>query len=81
LEQFGERITTIVRVVDFTDFDRVIGEIVVDDKWKFFGVTEESQNFAIVVEELLLAWNFATTKSFLHVFLHLVITWASNLDC
>jgi hypothetical protein len=80
LEKFRERITTIVRVVDFTDFNGIISKIVVNDKWKFFGVAEESQNFAVVIKELLLAWDFATTKSFLHVFLHFIIAWASNFD-
>jgi hypothetical protein len=42
LEKFRERITTIVRVVDFTDFNGIISKIVVNDKWKFFRVTEES---------------------------------------
>jgi hypothetical protein len=66
--------------MDFTDFNSIISKIVVNDKWKFFRVTEESQYFTIVVEELFLAWDFATTKSFLHVFLHFIIAWASNFD-
>jgi hypothetical protein len=68
-------------VVDFTDFNRIVSKIVMNDKWKFFRITEESQNFAVVVKELLLAWDFATTKSFFHVFLHFIITWASNFNC
>ena len=49
MKQFGERITTIVRVVDFTDFNCIISKVVVDHKWKFFRVTEESEYFAIVI--------------------------------
>jgi hypothetical protein len=80
LEKFGEWITAIVRVVNFTDFNCIISKVVVNDKWQFFRVAEESQHFAVVVEELFLAWHFATTESFLHVLLHFIIAGASDLN-
>ena len=41
-------------MVNFSDFDGVIGEVVMDDKGKLFGDGVESKYAAIVIEELLL---------------------------
>jgi hypothetical protein len=49
LEQFRERIAAVIWVVDFTDFNCVVGKVVVDYEWKLFGVAEEPEDFAIVV--------------------------------
>jgi hypothetical protein len=79
-EKLGESVTSIVGVVDLTNFNGVVGEVVLEDKGEILRLTEESEDFAVVIEELLLAGNLATTEGLLHVLLHLVITWAGNLD-
>ena len=62
LHQEGEVVATIVGVVDFSNLDGVISQEVVDDERKLVEVSEEAQHTAIVVEELLLRLNAATTK-------------------
>jgi hypothetical protein len=79
-EKLGEGVTSIVRVMDLTNFNGVVSEVVLENKGEILRLTEESEDFAVVIEELLLAGNLATTKSLLHVLLHLVVTWAGNLD-
>ena len=39
----------------------VISQVVVNDEGKILWLAEESQYFAVIVEELLLAWYFTTT--------------------
>jgi hypothetical protein len=40
-----------------------------DDEWEVIKACEETQNSAIVIEELLLALYTTTTKRFFHIFL------------
>jgi len=82
LEELGESITSIVGVVDLTDLDGVVSQVVVDNEWQVLTAAEEAENFAVIVEELLPAWNFTTAGSqgLLHVLLHVVVTWAGNLN-
>ena len=47
--------------MDFTDLNGVISQVVVNDEGKILWLAEESQYFAVIVEELLLAWYFTTT--------------------
>ena len=53
-QEQGEGISSIVRVVDFTDFNSVISQVVVDNKWKAVVLGEESENLSVLVQELLL---------------------------
>jgi hypothetical protein len=79
-EKFGEGITAIVREVNFTNLNCVIGEVVVDHEGQVFRCDEEAKDFAIVVKELFLVGNLATTKSLFHVLLHLVVAGAGDFD-
>lgn len=76
----GEGITSIVRVMNLTNFDGIVGEVVVNNKWKTFALAEESQNLAIVVKELLLRGNLASSKSFLKELFHLTVSLWWNLN-
>ena len=79
-EQEGEAVTAIVGMVHLTDFDGVIGQEVVDHEGKVFALAEETEHFAIVVQELLLGGDTATSKRLFHELLEVVVLWASNLD-
>jgi hypothetical protein len=79
-EEEGEAVTAIVGMVHLTDFDGVIGQEVVDHEGKVFALAEETEHFAIVVQELLLGGDTATSKRLFHELLEVVVLWASNLD-
>lgn len=79
-KELWEGVTTVVGVMNFTDLNSVISQVVLEDERKIFRLAEEAEHFAVVIKELLLASNFATAKGLLHVLLHLVVTWAGNLD-
>jgi len=83
VEHLGESVTTIIRVVNFTNLNSVIGQEVVHDKRQVIARAEEAKDLAILIKELFLAGDLTTTKGFFHVFLHLVVTWTClrNLGC
>lgn len=80
LQNHGESITTIVRVVNLTDLDSVVSQEIVHNVGKVLALAEEAKNLAVFVQELFLAGNLATTESLLHILLHLVVTRASVGD-
>lgn len=47
--------------MNFSDFDSVVSKEIVPDKLKVFRFDKESQNFSIMVKELFLRWNSAST--------------------
>jgi len=53
-EEESEGVTTVVGVMDFTDFNSVISQVVVDNVWKVLTASEETEDTAIVVKELFL---------------------------
>ena len=68
----GETITAVVGVVHLTDLDGVIGKVVVDDVGQAIAaVAEEAEDLAVLVEELLLGGNLATTERLFLVLTHL----------
>ena len=54
-----------------TDLESVIGEVVVHDVGQVVAACEETQDAAIIVQELLLGLNLATTETLLHEVSHL----------
>jgi hypothetical protein len=82
LEELGEGVAAIVGVVHLTDLTGIVSQVVVHNEGKVFTAAEEAENFAVIVEELLPGGDFTTTGSegLLHVFLHVIVTWAGNLD-
>lgn len=60
-------------MMNLSDFTGVVSQVVVNDKWQIVTSSEESQNFAIIVKELLLGYYFSTSESFLEEFLHFVV--------
>jgi len=77
-EEKGEGVTTIVRVVNFSDLNGVVSEVVVNNEGEVFALGEEAEDLAIVVEELLLGSNLAATEGLLEELLHLVIALGGN---
>jgi hypothetical protein len=80
LQQLGEGVTAVVGVVHLANFDRVVGQEIVDYVGQVIGLAEEAEDFAIVIEELFLAGDLATAEGLLHVLLHLVVAGAGDLD-
>jgi hypothetical protein len=74
--QKGKVIATIVRVVHLSDFNGVISKEIVDNEGKFIKTGKEAENFAVVIKELLLALDSATTEGLFHIFLK---AWVSEL--
>jgi hypothetical protein len=56
-------------VVNLTNLNGIISEEVVNDEWEIIKSRIEPQNATIVVKELLLALNTATTEGFFHILL------------
>lgn len=61
-------------MVDFSDFASIISQVVVNDVRNFIIASIESEDFAIVVEELLLRGDSSTSEGLLHEFLHFAIS-------
>lgn len=79
-QHLRESVATIVRVVDLTDLNGIISQVILNDKGQVFRLTEESEHLAVMIEELLLAGNFTTSESLFHVLLHFIVTRACGLD-
>lgn len=70
----SEGLAAVVRVVYFTNFDGVVSQVVVDNERQVFAAGIETENLAIMIEELFLGCNLATSKRLLEEFLHLTVT-------
>ena len=70
-EKDGEGVSAVVGEVTVTDLESIIGQVVVDDVGEVVTAGEETENLAIVIEELLLGGNFAATEGLLHEVSHL----------
>ena len=66
----GESISAVIGTVTLTDFKCVVSKIVVNDIVEVVSCGEVAQDSAIIVQELLLGLNFATTKALLHEVSH-----------
>ena len=77
-EEEGEGISAVIGAVALTDFKCVISEIVVNHVIQVISRGEEAQHAAIVVQELLLRHNFATTEALLHEVSHLRVSLGRN---
>ena len=66
--------------MNFTDLNSVISQVVVDNIRKVLAACEETEDTAIVVKELLLRGDFATTKSLLKELLHFRVSLGWYLD-
>ena len=64
-----------------SDFDGVISKEVMPDELFIVTSSEESQNLAVEIEELLLRSNSATTKLLLEIFEKLrILLWRNRLE-
>ena len=61
-------------MVNFSDFNSVISEEVVNDEGELVKSCKETEDSAVVVKELLLALHSATTERFFHVLLEAGVT-------
>ena len=75
-ESDGETISSIVGAVNFTDLESIVSQVVVDNEGEVIAPSEEAKDLTVVIQELLLRFNFAATEAFLHVVSHLgVLLW------
>ena len=74
LKKKSKVVSTIIRVVDFSDFTSIICQVVVNNEWHFVIASKEPEYFAIIIEELLLRGDSATSKGLLHEFLHFTVS-------
>jgi len=73
-EEAGERIVTVVLVVGFSDLNGVISQVVVDYKRSVITSAVEAEDLSVVVQELLLRSDLASSKLLLEVLEHEGIT-------
>jgi len=80
-EEAGERIETIILVVSLTDLNGIVSQVIVDDERTVVGVAVETEHLSVVVQELLLGSNLATSKLLLEILEHEGITlgWDGDL--
>jgi len=80
-EEAGEGVETVVLMVSLSDFDGIISQVVVDDKRSVFRRAVETEHLSVVIQELLLGSNFASSELLLEVLEHEGVTlgWDGNL--
>ena len=76
----GEGIAVVVGVVDLTDLYGIISKVVLENEGKTLWLTEESEDITVVIEELLLTGNFATTECLFRVLFRLVVRGTGDFD-
>jgi hypothetical protein len=79
-EEQGETVTAIVGVMHLTDLNGVVGQEVVNNEGEVLTDAEETEHFAVVVEELLLRRDAATTERLFHEFFKVVVLGAGSFD-
>ena len=68
----------IILVMNLSYFNSVISKEVLNDERSDFTLAEELKNLPVMVQELLLGLNFATTELFLKVLEHFRVFFRSN---
>ena len=61
-QEQSEIISTVVSEMNFSDFNSVISQVVVDHEGQFLELAVEAKNLQIVVQELLLAFHSTSSK-------------------
>jgi hypothetical protein len=74
LHEKSKVVTAIIRVVNLSDLNGVVSQEVVDDEGKIIEATVEAEDTSIVIKELLLSFNTATTERSFHVLLQRGVT-------
>jgi hypothetical protein len=77
----GERVSAVVGEVHASDLNSVISKEVIPDELFILTSSEEPQDFAVEVKELLLRGDSATTELLLEIFKQLrVLLWGNGLE-
>ena len=75
-ETDGETVSSIVGAMNFTDLESIVSQIVVDNEGKVIALGEEAEHLTVVIQELLLRFNFAAAEALLHVVSHFrILLW------
>ena len=78
LQQQRERVSAIIWMVDLSDFNSVISQVVVNDERKIITLGKEPQYFSVVIQKLLLGNYSSTTKCLLQELFHFSILLSGN---
>lgn len=78
-QQEREGVTTVVRVVNLSNFNGVVSKVVVHNERQVFALCVEAEDLTIVVQELLLGSNLTTTEGLLKELHHFAIAVGGNL--
>jgi len=70
-KEHSKSVSTVIGEMAITDFEGVIGQVVVDDVGKIITGRKEAEDLAVIIQELLLGLNLATTEALLHEVSHL----------
>jgi hypothetical protein len=79
-EEAGKRVKSIILVMGLTDLNGIVSQVVVDHKRSVLVGTVESEDLSVVIQELLLRGNLATSELLLKVLEHESITLGGNWD-
>jgi hypothetical protein len=79
-EEKSEGVSSVVGVMALTDLECVVSQIVVHHVGKVLVVDEEAEDLAVVIQELLLRSNLATTETLLQEVSHLGVCHAGHGD-
>ena len=67
-------VSSVVGVVDLTDLNGIVSQVVMDNKRKTIIFGEETQNLSVFIQKLLLRGNLAATKALFKELLHLRVS-------
>jgi hypothetical protein len=79
-EEAGERVETVILVMGLADLNGIVSQVIVDDEGTVFRRAVETKDLSIVVQELLLGLDLASTELLLEVLEHEGVTLGSNGD-
>lgn len=69
----GEGIPTVVGVMNFSDLNGIVSKEVVPDELEVLAGHKESQNLSVIIQELFLGWNSASSEFLLEEFKELLV--------
>ena len=79
-EEAGKRVKSVILVMGLTDLNGIVSQVVVDHKRSVLVGAVESEDLSVVIQELLLRGNLATSELLLKVLEHESITLGGNWD-
>jgi hypothetical protein len=79
-QEKGEGVASVVRVVNLTDLNGIVSQVVVDNVGEVVVLAEEAEDLSVVVKELLLGGDLTATESLLKELLKVTVSLGGGLD-